>query len=160
MTWRGALRGQIMVLGYLQTGSNPRFEAFLAISTTRPRSSSTRGSCARTGISRTGCFYIEQVSPRIFVFDLQCCEVFFKLPTSIGVLYMLPRPLLIGLAWRSQRPVNGSCTSSDWVESQVRGHSWTSSTTAPCSEAKSTYPEAGSSAPFLQSRHFCIVIRS
>ena len=56
------------------------------ISTTVPRSSSTRGSCARTGISRTGCFYIEQVSPRIFIFDLQSCEVFFKLPTSIGVL--------------------------------------------------------------------------
>ena len=33
------------------------------------------------------------------------------------------RSPLAGLAWRSQRPVNGSWTSSDWVESQVRGHS-------------------------------------
>ena len=56
-------------------------------STSVPWSSSTRGSCAWTGISWTGWFYIEQVLPRIFVFDLQSCEEFVKLPTSIGELY-------------------------------------------------------------------------
>ena len=76
-------------------------------------------------------------------------EEFIALPTSIGELYMLPRPLLNGLAWRSQRPVNGSCTSSGFVRvpvsrplldkfyygAMLRGQKF-------CA-----YPEAGSSAP-------------
>ena len=80
-----------------------------------PWSSQTRVSCAWTCISSTNWFYIKRVLPRIFV---STCKIAMSSLSGQrnGELYMPLRPLLNDLAWRFQKPFNGSWLSPDWVE--------------------------------------------